>query len=74
MTFNLEVKSMYPFKGTGYYWMIEKIVVKYLKVCATVEAILLVFSTLHMVESGFSDVHYLLSKHRSTFNIECGEL
>ena len=40
------------------------------KFCATVKSILQAFSSLCMVESKFSFVHYLLS----TLNIECGDL
>ena len=36
MTFNLEVKSMYTFKGIGYYWMNEETVAKYPKIFATI--------------------------------------
>ena len=43
ITFDLEVKSMYISKGIVYYCMNEKIVDKYLKLCATVESILLKF-------------------------------
>ena len=31
MTFDLEAKSVYIFKGIGYYWMNEKTVAKYPK-------------------------------------------
>ena len=61
MTFNLEVKSMYTFKGIGYYWMNEETVAKYPKIFATyIEPILLTFPSAYIVESGFSHVHYLL--------------
>ena len=61
MTFNLEVKSMYTFKGIGYYWMNEKkkiTVAKYPKLYANVEPILLVFPNLYMVEFEFSQLYY----------------
>ena len=35
---------------------------KYPQLCATVEPILLAFSSSYMVKSGFSHVHYLLGK------------
>ena len=44
----------------------EKTEVKYLKLCVTVKAILLVFSNLCLVKSGLSQVNYLLSKQKST--------
>ena len=37
ITFNLEAKSIYTFKGIGYYWMNKKTVAKYPKFCATFE-------------------------------------
>ena len=61
---------MYTFKGIGYYRMKEKKKIpKYPKLCATVKLTLLVFPSLYRVESGFSHVHYLLSKQRNTLNI-----
>ena len=71
MIFDLEVKFINSFKGIRYYRMNEKrTLVKYFKLCATVEPILLAFPSLYMMESGFSHVHYLRSKRRNTFNIE----
>ena len=43
MTFYLEPKFMYTFKGIGNYWIHEKSVAEHSKFCATVEVILLVF-------------------------------
>ena len=74
MTFDHEVKSMYTFKEIGYYWMNKETVGKYPKLSVTVEYILLACPSSNMVESIFSYVHYLLSKQRSTLNIECGDL
>ena len=75
MTFNHEGKSIYSFKRIGYNWMNKKIpAAKYPKLCAMVEPILLTFSSLYMVQSGFSHVHYFLSKQRSTLNIKCADL
>ena len=48
----------------------HKLVAKYPKLCVTVEPILLDFPSSYT----FSYVHYLLSKQRSTMNIECGDL
>ena len=49
-----------------------KNVIKYSKLCATVEVILLAFpSSEFVVKSGFSHGDYLLRKQRSTLNIEC---
>ena len=39
--------GVHTYKGIGYYWMNEKTVVKYPKVCATVESILLVLLSLY---------------------------
>ena len=46
------------------YWMNKKTVTKYSKLCVTVEPILLAIPSLYLVESGFSHVHYLLSKQK----------
>ena len=54
MTFDLEVKSVYTFKGTEYYWMKEITMAKYTKFCANVESILLDFQHSFKMESGFS--------------------
>ena len=61
MTFNLERKSKYTFKRIK---MNEKTEAKYPKLCVTVELILLAFPNFYMVVSGFSHVHYLLSKQK----------
>ena len=37
---DLEMYSIYTFKGIAYYWMNGKKVTKYPKICATVEPIL----------------------------------
>ena len=50
--------------------MNKKTVANNPKFCGTVNPILLTFPTLYMVEFEFSYVHYLLSKLRSTLNIE----
>ena len=42
--------------------MNEKTVIKHFKIWETVEHVLLVFSSLYMVESGLNHVHYLLSR------------
>ena len=47
---------------------------KYPKIFVTVETILLSFPSLQVMESGFSHVHYLLSRQRNTLNIEQGDL
>ena len=52
---------------------ILKTVIKYPLLYATIEPILLVLSS-YMVELEFSHVYYLLSKKRSTLNIEYGDL
>ena len=62
MTFNLEAKSVYIFKGIGYYRMNERTVAKYSKLCATFKLTLLDFPSLYIVESTFSHVHYLQTK------------
>ena len=66
-------KAMYTFKGIGYYWMNEKSVAEHPKLCETIEAILLAFSSWYMIECGFSHLHYLLSKQGITLNIEYGD-
>ena len=43
MTFNLEAKSTYTFKGIGYYWMNGKTIAKCPKLWTTVEPILLAY-------------------------------
>ena len=43
MTFNLEAKSMYTFKGSRYDWMNEKTAAKYPKLCEATEPILPAF-------------------------------
>ena len=40
MTFDLEAKSTYTFKGIGYCWRNKKTETKYPKLCATVEPLL----------------------------------
>ena len=62
MTFDLEAKLVYTFKGIGHSWINVKTVAKYLKLWSTVEPILLAFPNSYMVESEFSHVHYLLIK------------
>ena len=47
---------------------------KYTKLCVNVGPILLAFLDLYMVKSRFNYVHYLLSKQRSTLNIEHDDL
>ena len=54
--------------------MNEKTATKYLKLCATVELILLAFPNLYIVEARFSHAHYLLRKQKSTLNIGRGDL
>ncbi len=54
--------------------MNEKTAAKYPKLCATIDPILLAFPSLYMVDSGFSYVHYLQSRQRSTLDIEHGDL
>ena len=49
-------------------------VAKYLSFCASFEPILITFPNSYLVEPGFSLVHDLLSKQRSTLNIECEDL
>ena len=48
----------------------KKNLAKYLKLCATAEPILLTISSSYMVESGYRNIQYLLSKGRSTLNTE----
>ena len=48
----------------------KKTVAKYSKFCATVQPILLAFPSSYMVESGLTNVYYLLSQKRSTLNRE----
>ena len=63
MSFDLEAKSVYTFKGIEYYWINEKKnVTKYPKLCATLELVLQAFPSSYMTESGFSHVHYLQSR------------
>ena len=64
ITFNLDVKATYTFKRIRYNWMKEKIVVKYLMLYTTVESISQASSCLYIVKSGFSHVHYLLSRQK----------
>ena len=53
LNLHLKVKSMYIFKGIGYYCVNEKTIAKYPKIYLTIEFILLVFPSLYMVESRF---------------------
>ena len=46
MTFYVKAKSMDTFGAIEYYWMNEKTVAKYPNLCATVEPILLAFSSI----------------------------
>ena len=70
MTFDLDTKSIYTFKGIGCNWMNEKFVTIYSKYYSTIEPILLSFSNLYILESGFSHEHCLVIKQRTTLNIE----
>ena len=54
--------------------MNEKPIAKYFKFCVTAKPILLAILSFYIVESGFSNMNYLLSKQRSTLNIECDYL
>ena len=72
--FDLKAKFMFVFKWMEYDWINRKTVAKYLKLYTTVEHILLAFPSLYMAEYGFSNVHHLLSKQRSTLIIKFGDL
>ena len=74
MTFNFEVKFIYILDIGHWILLDEPKKKKKNKLCVTIEAILFTFPSLYMVKSGFSHVHYLLSKQRSILNIECGDL
>ena len=60
MTFDLEAN----FKELDVTRWIKKTLVKYSKLCVTIESILLAFPSLYVVEFEFSQVYYLLSKQK----------
>ena len=52
----------------------RKTVAKYPKLCALLNLVLLGFLSSYMMENGFTHMHYLLAKQRSSLNIECTDL
>ena len=70
MCVDLEAKSLFRSKSLCDYWSNGNTTSKYPNLSAAVEPFLLAFSSLYMVEAGFSHANALLTKQRNRLNLE----